>query len=147
MTVSLYARILVAFQFLLIGVLVLAPLFAFCFSPFGVLTLVAGAVVGLSALYAHKRGNWRILPELQEGCELVTHGIYRYVRHPMYVSVQLMGAGLVMLNRHTFMWLVWGALAVVLYLKARREETLWCGHDPRYEAYRARVKRFIPYLF
>jgi len=38
------------------------------------------------------------------------------------------------------------ALIVVLWLKARREEMLWSGHDKAYIEYRKRSKFFIPFL-
>jgi protein-S-isoprenylcysteine O-methyltransferase Ste14 len=38
------------------------------------------------------------------------------------------------------------ALIATLTLKARREERLWCEHNPDYLAYKKRTKLFLPYL-
>ena len=35
--------------------------------------------------------NWSVSLELREGHEVVTHGVYRSIRHPMYASIWLWG--------------------------------------------------------
>jgi protein-S-isoprenylcysteine O-methyltransferase Ste14 len=37
-------------------------------------------------------------------------------------------------------------LIIVLVLKAKREEKLWCGHDEAYIEYKRETKLFIPYI-
>ena len=39
--------------------------------------------------------NWSITLEVRENHQLVTQGIYRHVRHPMYLSLLLHASGLV----------------------------------------------------
>jgi len=71
---------------------------------------------------------------------LVVDGPYRWVRHPAYVGLLTMLAGLVI-----FTWSFWGALAfapaaVLTYARARREEhNLHLRFGARYEAYRQQV--------
>ena len=96
-----FSYILVQLQFLFIGLIVFVVMLSFRFSWIGLILVVAGLAIGLRAVEAHKRikrHNFRILPELQEGCELVTHGIYRYVRHPMYSAVMLMMLGVALMT-------------------------------------------------
>ena len=115
------------------------------FIAFGLLLL--GAAVGLWALTHNPLNNFNIAPELKENCQLITTGIYRWIRHPMYTSVTLMMLGIAVMN-HTriIVWILWIFLVYILLLKARREESLWLTHDPCYLAYKETTKYFIPYL-
>jgi len=141
-----YPQLLVFLQFSIIIVMVLIAMLTFCFSWLGLLVLLIGIGIGLWALSHNKLGNFNIVPELKEGCCLVTSGIYRYIRHPMYTSVILMLLGVALLSTLSVIWVLWGLLVVVLYLKASREERLWLAYDPSYAHYRLQTKYFIPYI-
>ena len=140
-----YPQLLVTAQFLLFGIILLFSLthFRVCWWGFGL--TIAGFYLGLQAVHHHPKHNFNIVPELKEGCQLVTHGPYRYIRHPMYSAVMLLAAGLTLLSTHP-LWLLWTLLGVVLWLKASREERLWMQHDPCYGTYRAQTRYFIPYI-
>ena len=76
---------------------------------------------------------------------VVEHGIYRYIRHPIYSGDLILLAGLELaLNS----WLVLGvlALAPVVLRQALREERLLSGQLDGYDLYCRRTKRFIPFL-
>lgn len=69
--------------------------------------------------------NWSVTLELRNGHRLVEHGVYRYMRHPMYAAFWLWGIaqGLLLQN-----WLAgWSGLvafALLYFLRARREEAM-----------------------
>jgi len=148
--ISWYPRVLVALQFGIIAALIFFSIIAFRPALSGAVLIFVGLGIGLAAIRAHRyvqAHNFRILPELQEGCELVTHGIYRYIRHPMYTSVMVMMLGVALMTSYrTVALALWGVLCAVLVLKALREEKLWCGHDARYDTYKRKVKRFVPFI-
>jgi protein-S-isoprenylcysteine O-methyltransferase Ste14 len=76
---------------------------------------------------------------------VVSHGVYRYIRHPIYAADVLLLVGLELaLNS----WLVVGAaaLAPVVFWKAIREERMLAESLPGYAAYCVRTKRFIPFV-
>lgn len=108
--------------------------------------MVAGLAVGGWALAANRPGNFNIRPEPRPGGRLVTHGPYAHVRHPMYLAVLLVAAAPAVAG-DAWQWVVWFALAVVLAAKARREERGLAQAHPDYEAYRARTRAIIPFLF
>lgn len=78
---------------------------------------------------------------------LVTRGIYKYIRHPVYLAGFLLTGGAALMLNARFAWaftlLAWGALA----LRVRREERLLRANTPGYDEYMRRVKRFIPGVF
>ena len=142
---ELYPKLLVFLQFTLIGAMLLFSN-GVLGSAAGMFIFAAGAVTGLWAISHHKRGNFHIQPKLKEGCVLVTSGAYNYIRHPMYTSVIFMMLGVLVSTPVFLEFLFFIALVLVLVLKARREEELWCGHDEAYIAYKNRTRLFIPYI-
>lgn len=85
--------------------------------------------------------------EPRQGAALVTRGIYRYLRHPMYLSQALVafGAPLTLGARHTLA-LAAGA-TVVLFVRVVREEEALARTFPEYARYAARTKRIVPFLY
>jgi len=141
---NLYSKLLVFLQFGTIGVMLL--LAHYRFDMLAAMIFGIGVVVGVWALTHNRLGNFNIEPELRENCELVTTGIYRWIRHPMYASVTLMMLGVALMDPRAVQWLLWLFLVNVLLLKAQREESLWLSHDPCYLEYRKKTKYFIPYI-
>jgi len=135
---------LVALQFLLMG-LVMARVHLPQIGAAFVFLLVAGGAVGVWALWANRPGNFNIRPELKAGGQLVTHGPYRLVRHPMYLAVLLFTAAFAAAG-DAWQWALLGALAAVLYAKARREERGLALVHSGYADYRARTRAIIPFV-
>jgi protein-S-isoprenylcysteine O-methyltransferase Ste14 len=77
--------------------------------------------------------------------EVVSRGVYKYVRHPIYVGDLLLLLGLELaLNS----WLFAGVLlmAPVVLRQAIHEEKTLIKNLPGYERYTRRTKRFIPFI-
>jgi protein-S-isoprenylcysteine O-methyltransferase Ste14 len=96
----------------------------------------------------HLGVNWSNLEDYQVRQEqsLVAHGLYRFIRHPIYIGDFLLLLGLQLaLNS----WLVLGVLILlpVIVRQASAEERLLTDAFPHYDRYRARTKRFIPYIY
>jgi protein-S-isoprenylcysteine O-methyltransferase Ste14 len=140
---------LVGLQFALIGALLLtcwppaegAPL------PAVLVLLLAAAVVGIAALAANRPGNFNIQPELKPGAQLVTSGIYRWIRHPMYSAVLLAMLATVLTDPRPWRIALWMALLAVLLAKAQREERYLLQRFARYADYRARTWRLLPWVW
>jgi len=107
---------------------------------------VLGFLLGLWAMAHNRIGNFHIRPELKTDAVLVTTGIYRFVRHPMYLSVALMMLALLINTPSLLEYGFFSALLLVLYLKASREERLWLLHHQGYHAYRKKTRLFLPFL-
>jgi len=132
-------------QFLLIGLIILFSQGVLHSAP-GILVFLFGLSVGIWALQHNRRGNFNIQPVLKEGCDLIMTGPYRYMRHPMYTSVIFMMLGIVISTPAALEWFFFFSLLLILTLKAKREEKLWCGHDVNYHEYQKHTKLFIPYI-
>jgi protein-S-isoprenylcysteine O-methyltransferase Ste14 len=105
-----------------------------------------GAVFGLTGVAVLGR-NRTIFPKPKADSTLIQHGIYRWVRHPLYTAVMALSAGWALL------WSSWPAgvaavaLVALLYFKALREERWLQAQFPAYAAYARRVRRFVPGLW
>lgn len=116
-------------------------------SPVQVVSLLAGSgLLALWALAANRPGNFNIRPTPRHGGTLITSGPYRWIRHPMYTSVLLAAAAAAWQSSETADALFWLALLGVLLAKATIEERALVLRFPDYQDYRARTKRFIPWL-
>ncbi len=105
-----------------------------------------GAIVGIWGVRSLGR-NITPLPTPKQDTELVQHGIYRWLRHPLYSSVMLASLG------WTLLWQSAAALGVSVVLcgffdaKARLEERLLLERFHDYVAYRERTWRFLPGIY
>jgi protein-S-isoprenylcysteine O-methyltransferase Ste14 len=145
----------VALQLLLIGAIIAA-----CWwtggawsGPLASVTGAAGMVLligGLAIAVVSGLGlgnSLTALPRPADRATLVTGGLYRYVRNPIYAGLMLAMAGASLASASLVALLLTVALAVVLDLKSRREEVFLRERFPEYAAYAARTKRFVPGLY
>ena len=76
-----------------------------------------------------------------------SHGIYRVVRHPLYLGYLCMGAGIAAQSPTTWNVVVALGGALLLALRARCEETV-LAELSEYRSYRARTPfRLIPFVY
>ncbi|MCB0215168.1 MAG: isoprenylcysteine carboxylmethyltransferase family protein [Caldilineae bacterium] len=79
--------------------------------------------------------------------QLVTHGLYAWLRHPIYLAVILMLTGMALLSGRWWAGLLVAPLAYAYFdRKAAVEERLLEARYPEYAAYRARVGKLLPRL-
>jgi protein-S-isoprenylcysteine O-methyltransferase Ste14 len=93
--------------------------------------------------------NWANAWEYQikKKHELVTHGIYAYIRHPIYTGIvtACIGAELVV---QSYLFVVFFLFFFVSYSQAKKEEKILEDHfGKEYRDYKKRSKMLIPYLF
>lgn len=138
--------------------LLLPPLYCFTpllsFADYGLPSSVrwAGAGIMLGSLWLFLRShldlgqNWSVSLELREDHELVTHGVYRLVRHPMYTSIWLWGLAQGMMLGNWFAgWAVLPAFAAMYLIRTPREERLMREAFPDgYPEYAQRTGRLFP---
>lgn len=110
--------------------------------PFAILALVLGAMGS-----HHIRDYLTPLPYPVEHSELVQHGVYSIVRHPLYSSLlsAALGWTLYMLSLSHLILLAIGFL--FFDFKARKEEAWLSERHPEYREYAQRVAKFIPRVY
>lgn len=131
---------------------VVSPAFSFAEYPLRSGPLVVGLTCLAIGLWLFFRShadlgtNWSVTLELRQEHRLITQGVYRTIRHPMYSALTLysVGQALVIPN-----WVAGFsnviALAVLLALRLGAEEKMMAEQfGDEYAAYSARTKRFVP---
>ena len=93
---------------------------------FGLLTWLAGLWVFWRS-HADLGTNWSVSLGVRAGHQLVTHGIYRYTRHPMYSAFLLFGFAQIFLLPN---WLAGGAalisVGLMCLVRIPQEEAMMC---------------------
>jgi protein-S-isoprenylcysteine O-methyltransferase Ste14 len=131
---------------------VVSPAFRFAEYPLYPEPFVAGVaflVVGLWIFYrshADLGTNWSVTLQVREQHRLVTNGVYRHIRHPMYLALFLYSIG------HALALPNWVAgpsylvtFGLLFVLRLRTEERMMLEQfGDEYRAYMAKTKRLIP---
>jgi protein-S-isoprenylcysteine O-methyltransferase Ste14 len=84
------------------------------------------------------------MPEPKIGAPFITTGIYRIVRHPMYLAVILIGVGLTVSKFSLLRALITVILIVDLKIKQRYEDRLLLAKWPQARQYQAEVGALFP---
>lgn len=114
--------------------------------PLGILLATVGSVlIILGLLYLGR--NLSPLPHPKAGAQMVEHGVYGLVRHPIYSGLIIGTFGWALLKASTLMFLYALILFGFFELKTRREEAQLKQVFDTYKAYQKRVRKLIPYIY
>jgi protein-S-isoprenylcysteine O-methyltransferase Ste14 len=129
-----------------------SPAFSFAEYPLRAAPLAAGSLCLVAGLWLFYRShadlgtNWSVTLQVREQHRLITRGIYRRIRHPMYAALLLYGVGQALALPN---WIAGPSYMVavgILYaFRVGAEERMMLaqfGDD--YAAYMTRTKRLVP---
>ncbi|TCT07585.1 protein-S-isoprenylcysteine O-methyltransferase [Aquabacter spiritensis] len=115
----------------------------------------AGVLVFLAALWLFWRTHkalgrqWSVTLELRDAHRLITSGVYARVRHPMYSAFFLWALAQALLLPNLlagFSGLI--GFGILFFLRVGEEEAMMReAFGAEYDAYCARTKRVVPYLY
>src|SRR6516162_1481478 len=119
---------------------------AFALEVAGLVIYTLGLLMAIVARLQLGR-NWSDIEKsrVKQDHALVAHGLYRWVRHPIYAGDLLLLLGLELaLNS----WGVLGVIALAMYVRrqAAVEERALAATLPGYADYCRRTSRFLPFL-
>src|SRR5271157_250351 len=91
--------------------------------------------------------NWSGVVTLKDDHELISKGLYRWIRHPIYTGILLAMIGTAMIKGHVRGWLGFLMVLAAFYFKARREEG-FLRHEfgDGFEEHAKRTGMFLPKL-
>lgn len=111
----------------------------------GIMVSIAGVLILILAVIMLNH-NLTPFPSPRDSTTLITMGIYKYIRHPIYTGVLLITAGYGVFSENTLRLLVVAALFVLFSFKARYEERLLAAKFPAYNYYKGKTGRFFPWF-
>jgi protein-S-isoprenylcysteine O-methyltransferase Ste14 len=117
--------------------------------------IVIGILLFVFGLWVFRRShkdlgrNWSVTLEIRDRHKLVSAGLYRFIRHPMYASFLLIALA------QAFLLPNWVAgmsgligFAVLFFMRVHVEERMMLDNfGDEYRAYSSRTKRIIPYIY
>ena len=108
--------------------------------------LVAAGIAGALAAQVSMGDSWRIGVDARETTELVTDGLFAWVRNPIFSFILLTSVGLVMLLPTALSWvaLVLTTAGIEIQVRAVEEPYLEKTHGAAYRDYASRVGRLLP---
>ena len=122
-------------------------IFSWFFLVVSIYPLVAGVVLLKKARKPKTNRDDTTLYQFEKTTELVEHGIYKYIRHPLYSSLLLLTWGIFFKNPSIELFVVSCLSTVFLYLTAILDEKECITFfGDKYVDYMKRSKMFIPII-
>lgn len=117
------------------------------FSVIGSMLLIVGCYVNIKGRLLLKH-NWANQVIIYHNHTLVTKGVYKLVRHPLYASIiwMLLGGCFVYTN-YIALTSVLVVFIPMMYYRAKQEERLLHSEFPEYISYKNKVWMLFPKLF
>ncbi|NOT86177.1 MAG: isoprenylcysteine carboxylmethyltransferase family protein [Methylococcaceae bacterium] len=111
-----------------------------------VLSLSGIVIIGVAQLQMGK--SWRVGVDPHEKTALVTHGLFHYIRNPIYSGVIVFVSGLLTLLPNPLMFIgsVIGFIGIQLQVRFVEEPQLIKYHGSDYLNYAKQVGRFVPLI-
>lgn len=119
--------------------------------PLKISLVITGLVIIILGCFVNIKGrldlgkNWANQIKIYENHTLITDGVYKIVRHPLYASLIWMfyGASIVYLNFFAFLA---NTLVFIpfMYYRAKQEEELLMKYFKNYKYYKLKVGMFFP---
>lgn len=114
---------------------------------FSWLLLLASLILAIWGFYMlYEVGKPEV--QVENTTRLITHGLYKYIRHPLYCSL-IVGCFGVFLKKPSYI----GAILCLINLAAVQltavieEKEMVKKFGPEYSDYMAKTRRFIPFIF
>jgi protein-S-isoprenylcysteine O-methyltransferase Ste14 len=105
--------------------------------------VLAGNIIALYCL-SHLGRSFSIMAEARE---LVTSGLYRYLRHPLYLAEMIAATGMVMQFFSVWTVTILAVEIAILLRRMRNEEIVLTTVFPAYAEYKRRTARILPGIY
>ncbi len=93
---------------------------------------IPGFILAVWSIWVMKIGRFNVRPDVKPGSPLVEKGPYRFVRHPMYLSLLTVMLAVVLEDPSILRFVLWAFLAANMVLKLTHEEKLLTEHYREY---------------
>ena len=115
----------------------------FAVSIAGLPVAVAGFIVSLLSVFKLDQ-SLTVYPSPKPGSELITTGLYKYVRHPIYAGILFFAFGFALFWSSAFKLIISAVLLLWFWLKSNYEEKKLQDRYSNYKQYRQTTGRFFP---
>lgn len=140
------------FAFESVFILVLLNIRVWFINPFSLLQIISWILLLLSIYvvvtgYLLLKRKGKPDSNFENTSLLVKSGIYKYIRHPLYLSIFLLGTGVMLKNPAAFQLILGAMNLVAVYITARIEENeMIAKFGDDYRLYMTETRMFIPFI-
>ncbi|QRR01612.1 methyltransferase family protein [Dyadobacter sandarakinus] len=111
----------------------------------GLAVALTGMIMIVTSMFQIRRSLTPFPSPVKRG-KLVTTGIYKYIRHPIYSGIFLLTSGYGLQATDSLRVIISLALLLLFYFKSRYEEKMLVAFYDDYRQYRSHTYRFFPFL-
>jgi protein-S-isoprenylcysteine O-methyltransferase Ste14 len=108
----------------------------------GAFVSISGFLIILLAILQLNK-NLTPFPTPKENGELISTGLYKYIRHPIYTGIFLASIGIAFYTGSYWQLAIAIILLILFYFKSTYEESLLIQKYKDYEAYIKKTRRFF----
>jgi protein-S-isoprenylcysteine O-methyltransferase Ste14 len=110
----------------------------------GIIFLIMGILINIAADHAFRLSGTTIKP-FEESSHLVTNGLYRFTRNPMYLgfTLILIGAALLMSSLTPFFIIPLFVILIEKKFVLREEQMLSMKFGPAWQEYASQTRRWV----
>lgn len=105
-----------------------------------------GIGIGIAAIFNMLKSKLRITPIPDKNAIHIKSGLYKYVRHPMYLALLLTFTPLLISFYNPILLIVYAIFTINLLFKLKFEEKLLIKKFPTYKDYIQETKMLIPFI-
>jgi len=140
----------VLLQFILFSVyLIEIDLFTICLPEWfklGVLTFTVIGIIIIVLSFYKLGSNLSPFPSPVKNADLITTGIFKYLRHPIYTGILLILFSVAIYNTSVFKLIISILLLILFQFKSKYEESRLIANFENYKNYMKDTGKFIPKL-
>jgi len=111
---------------------------------YGAMVLVGAGLVIILFGILNLNDSLSVFPSPKKNASLISNGIYKYIRHPIYTGILIAMFAYSMYDASLMKFLITSVLTVVFYYKSSFEEQLLIERFSEYDAYKKETGRFFP---
>lgn len=120
------------------------------FFKFYYIDILAFSLLIFSALIEYKgiislKENY--YPQTGKEKKLITNGIYKYIRHPIYLSGLFLGLGIIILFSKNIWFYLYPLIIFSIVYKVESEEKYLTKRFKKYKDYKKTSYKLIPYIY
>jgi protein-S-isoprenylcysteine O-methyltransferase Ste14 len=135
---------------LIIWDMVKQPLIVSVFSVESIIGVILFVIGFIFVLFGHVTlwRNYSSFLVIHQDHQLITHGIYRYTRNPIYLGTLMAIIGLPVYTASLYGFLISLVLVPIFLIRIRLEERLLAEAFPdAFQEYKKNTKRLIPFIY
>jgi protein-S-isoprenylcysteine O-methyltransferase Ste14 len=124
-------------------------LFPFSFRKNEILQYIGIAILAIAFIWTliaqnHMKQSWRIGIDLNTKTELITEGVFKISRNPIFLGMMMCLIGLILICQNAIMLFLLIVSYILIQVQVRLEEQyLFQQHDKDFIYYKSNVRRYI----